>query len=321
VVLWNVSPAQPGHSPWHACAERVAKMEENEAREGDVVAFMSRHFVALTCHYDLPGTVGAANRHVAVISGFLLEVRDFYFWVTAGHCLKELDKLLASEVVKVCGGGFMDFFGYDAVHKHSVPFRYERGSGFYVTRPEDGIDFGLIALNDLQIRAFKANKVIVISRENWVGQRDLTFDFYMMLGIPANRVIKTINDDGEVNAHIGPLMTRVDRLSVDDLGEVPSDAEAAPTDAWFIGQIPAECKTVDIKGMSGGPIYGFRRNENGRLIYHVVALQSRWWDKRRIVFGCSVPLFAEEVYQQLGEVMCDLGLGQMDNNRPSSPRR
>jgi hypothetical protein len=49
--------------------------------------------------------------------------------------------------------------------------------------------------------------------------------------------------------------------------------------------------------MSGGPIFGFRRNEDGRLSYHVVALQS-WWDEdKRIVFGCSVPFFAERVYE------------------------
>ena len=58
--------------------------------------------------------------------------------------------------------------------------------------------------------------------------------------------------------------------------------------------------------MSGGPIYGFRRNDKGRLTYHVVALQSRWWDKRRIVFGCSVPLFAEEVYRQLGALIDEI---------------
>ncbi len=264
-----------------------------EVREGDVVAFMSRHFVALTCHYGFSKADGTTDWQVIAFSGFILEVHGVFFWVTAGHCLKALDLLLAREGIELCGGGFMDYFGYGAVHRQSLPFRYEPGCGYYVTKPEHGIDFGLILLSELQVQAFHANKVIAVSRENWMHQRELSFDFYMMLGIPEGRVIRTAGPDGII---ISPLMIKVNRTSVDDLGEPPSDAEAAPTDAWFIGQIPAECGTVDIKGMSGGPIYGFRRNEKGDLIYHVVALQSRWWNRRRIVFGCSVPLFAEEVY-------------------------
>jgi hypothetical protein len=51
--------------------------------------------------------------------------------------------------------------------------------------------------------------------------------------------------------------------------------------------------------MSGGPIYGFRRDSEGRLLYHVVALQS-WWDpKTRNVFGCPVPLFAESLHKAI----------------------
>ena len=50
----------------------------------------------------------------------------------------------------------MDYFGYGAVHKQSIPFRYEAECGCYMTQPEYGIDFGLIALSELQIRAFAA---------------------------------------------------------------------------------------------------------------------------------------------------------------------
>jgi hypothetical protein len=43
--------------------------------------------------------------------------------------------------------------------------------------------------------------------------------------------------------------------------------------------------------MSGGPIFGFKKTEEG-LKYWIVAIQS-WWDKkRRITFGCRVPTFA-----------------------------
>ncbi len=274
-----------------------------EVQEGDAVAFMSRHFVALTCHYNLTHSDGTVSREVFALSGWLLEVHNVYFWVTAGHCLKELDRLLEFKEVEVVGGGFMDSFGYGAVYPGSIPYRYEPGDGYYVTRPEYGIDFGLIALNQLQVLGFASNNLIPIGRENWLHQKDLKFEFYLMLGIPMDRVIKKTNPDGTISAHLSPSMVRVNKIGLDDLGETPSNADAPPSDAWFIGQIHPECTIRVVEGMSGGPIYGFRRGENGRLSYHVVALQSRWRDQSRTVFGCSVPLFAEEVHQQLGALI------------------
>ena len=50
-----------------------------------------------------------------------------------------------------------------------------------------------------------------------------------------------------------------------------------------------------IVGMSGGPIFGFRRYPNGEQRYWVVALQS-WWDpETRTIYGCPVPIFARLV--------------------------
>ena len=195
----------------------------------------------------------------------------------------------------------MDYFGYGAVHKQTVPFRYEPGTGYYITRPEDGLDFGLIMLNRLQVLAFEANHLVAISRKNWERQSELTFDFYKMLGIPVDNVIRA--GDGSDDVCVRPMMIHVNKINIDDLEDAPSDAEAPPTNAWFIGKIPAECTIKGLKGMSGGPIYGFRRDDQGHLTYHVVALQSRWWYKSRTVFGCSVPLFAEDTYQQLGELI------------------
>jgi hypothetical protein len=124
------------------------KLQDVETvRDGDVVAFMSRHFVALTCHYNLTHSDGAVSREVFALSGWLLEAHNIHFWVTAGHCLKELDRLLTFKEVEVVGGGFVDSFGYEAVHRDSIPYLYDPEDGYYVSQPEHGIDFGLIALN------------------------------------------------------------------------------------------------------------------------------------------------------------------------------
>ncbi len=92
----------------------------------------------------------------------------------------------------------------------------------------------------------------------------------------------------EMVAEFEPVMIEIDRLS-------PSDVENVPSDTWFVGRIPQDF-IKDIKGMSGGPIYGFRKAENGQWSYHIVAVQSWWRKDSRTTFGCSVPVFAEAVH-------------------------
>lgn len=274
----------------------------------DAVAFMSRHFVALTCEYEIyqkDGTV--KDRGTLVYSGFLLELHGFQFWVTAGHCIKdELHAGLSSGQMRIVGGSFMDCFGFEANHKQSIPYTYELGDSYFVEQPELGLDFALIPLNDLLAKGFAANNLIPITRKNWVHQPNLTFEFYRMLGIPKDRVIKQVGKNGVMQTYVGQAMVALDAISPDDLGEPPDDVKGSPSPAWFTGRLDPGCKIESLKGMSGGPIYGFRRDKDGNLLYHVVALQSRWWPKPRTVFGCSMTVFAEEVYRQLGEFFATL---------------
>jgi hypothetical protein len=96
--------------------------KRQKIKEGDEIAFLSRHFVALTCLYEVIGANDIRSHHSMVISGFLLELHEYYFWVTAGHCLKELDKLLASKGVRLHGGSFMDSFAYGGICSSTLTF-------------------------------------------------------------------------------------------------------------------------------------------------------------------------------------------------------
>ena len=282
------------------------------------VAFMSRHFVALTCDYETVRRDGSVERRgTSVYSGFLLELHGLIFWVTAGHCLKnELDAGIASRQLHITGGSFMDCFGHEAKFLHSIPYRYEPGCSYYVEQPDLGLDFALIPLNDLQVQAFAANKLIPITRDNWVHQPRLTFEFYRMLGVPKDRVITTERPDGTLKTKVGQALVALHRIRPDEVGDPPPGVDGVPSDAWFIGRLDPECIIADIAGMSGGPIYGFRRDSNNNLLYHVVALQSRWWRKSRTIFGCSLPVFAEEVYRQLGEFIAEFGPEPHGGNEP-----
>ena len=278
--------------------------------KGDAVAFMSRHFIAMSCDYEVLGPDGTVlEKKVAVFSGFFLELHGIFFWVTAGHCLKDgLDEPLATGIARIIEGSFLDAFGHEATHFHSIPYRYEPGCGLYLEIPEQGVDFALIPLNSLLVQAFLANKIVPISRHNWIHQPQLTFEFYRMLGIPRSEVYTTIDDHGRLETQVRQVMIALDRIGLEEVGESPAGADtpSTPSEQWFIGRIDPDSQIRDIVGMSGGPIYGFRHDDNGNLVYHVVALQSRWWAKTRTIFGCSLPYFAEEVHRRLGAAIEEL---------------
>lgn len=280
-----------------------SEVDRDSAKE--IVGFLGRHLVVLACDFEVLKPDGSiSHRDVAVYCGFLLELHDYLFWVTAGHCLKDdLDARIFDGSVRVVGGGFMDYFGHEASHWHLVPFIYECGRGFYVEQPKYGLDYALIALDSLKAKALAANGVKVVSRHNWIHQPNIQFDFYRMLGIPKDQVHRRRLPDGTVDVQVRPVLAALHRIDRSVLTEWPSGMTTAPSDDWFIGRLDPQVDLETLEGMSGGPIYGFRRNAEGQLTYHVVALQSRWWTKSRTIFGCSVPLFAEQVHEMLGDII------------------
>jgi len=260
------------------------------------VGFISKHFVALICEYESFNLDGSPlHKGSAVFSGFVIEVNNRWFWVTAGHCLKEtLDENIATGVLKVTGGGFMDYFNTDSAHWHQVPFTYEVDCGFYIDDPEMGLDFGLIPLDGNKRQLMEANKVEPISRKNWAFDPGTTFDVYKVLGIPETEVY-TADADGEEQIEMRTVLFGVHRKN-------PDDVPQAKGQDWFVGKIDDAVTVPTVKGMSGGPIFGFRKVQlagKDRWVYHTIAVQS-WWNKdERIIFGCFLPKFAEVLYRGL----------------------
>lgn len=259
-------------------------------QEAPFLAYMSRHLVPLACEYQSfdRGTLHASG--TTYFTGFVLELHDAWYWVTAGHCLKDLDAQIRNGVLRILGGRFMDYFGSDATYTVGLPYTYEPGSGIYLYDREQGLDFGLLRLNELFKAGFKANGVAVISRKNWMFQPDLEFQIYKLLGIPASEAGTVAQPDGSVISGCRSYMFDVERLE-------PADVPNVPSDEFFVARMSAQSTIASIEGMSGGPIFGFRMNSEGRWAYHVVAVQSSWLRNERIIMGCPLPLFAERIHQ------------------------
>jgi hypothetical protein len=126
----------------------------------------------------------------------------------------------------------------------------------------------------------------------------MTFEHYKMLGVPTHLCQFSISPGGEFSGGIQTVMIALERID-------PSSIPNPLPDGWFVGRLYPEVKIDDIAGMSGGPIYGFRKNDDGQWVYHVVALQSRWRKTSRVIFGCPVPLFAEWMHKTLEMIIQD----------------
>ena len=279
--------------------------ESESQKLHDFVRFMSRHLVAFVVQYESLDDSGRCfHQGVIIYSGFILSFYDRWFWVTAGHCLRNkeainedergLDDLILSGRIRLVSTDFADYFGLEASHRHCVPFPYEPGSAIQLYRKDIGLDFALIPLSDLIRSALEKNGIIAVSRENWLHQSSLKFTVFKMLGFPSHLVKANETPDGELLTEFQPVMIGVDRLD-------SSDVEDVPDKTWFVGRISQEAKIQGIKGMSGGPIYGLRKSETGQWTYHVIALQSWWRDQSRTVFGCSLPTFAEALHQNMNQ--------------------
>lgn len=279
-------------------------MADLDAQRRAYMRSMSRHFVVLSFLIQRfkdgkPTMIDAFD-----LSGWIISLHDQVFWVTAAHSLKLIDKEITNGNMEVKEAGFMDCFGAEAKDSHPIPFHYEVGCGMYLPGDEPGLDVAVIQMDYLTIRNFIVNGIKSVGRSNWIQQDNISFEHYNMLGIPHHLAHFSVTKGGQVSTAIRPVLIAIDAV---DRTTIPNP----PPEDWFVGRITPEADISSIEGMSGGPIYGFRR-DGDKWLYHVVALQSRWREEERIIMGCPVKRFAELMHITLGEALRAIEAGEED---------
>ncbi len=126
--------------------------------------------------------------------------------------------------------------------------------------------------------------MVALSEENWVQQHKIEFDGYFILGLPSAFASERVSPDHKVA--IEPTVVGVQKVD-----EGPEGIE--PTmHPRFIGKVGERIE--DMRGMSGGPIFGVSTTSESTR-YWIVGLQSSWHRPTRTVFGCPLPEFASLV--------------------------
>jgi hypothetical protein len=204
------------------------------------------------------------------------------FFLTAGHILEDLELARNSNDIKFTSAVLADTFGVKRVSNIPIPFDLKNAKLLHINDEEEGLDFGVIHLSTYYVRLLAANGVVVLEEANWARQNEVSFDCYAMLGFPEEFVSEDVNDAGE--GIVYPSMFRVHRH------EPPPADTPITRHPRFVGRIDQDLPLNSVKGMSGGPIFGFSIGAETR--YWVVALQSTWRAQSRIVYGCSLPVLA-----------------------------
>lgn len=258
--------------------------------DGRIAVWFSRHLVTLEVAYTVKHQNKPHEQARSYYTGFLLWERisgdeGATIWVTAGHCMQQIDEELLGKPEHY---GDVRFRFVDTLHDAvvsdlPVPFDYaaEKVKGWLFHTDERGVglglDFGVIFLRPHYSRALFANRITPVAEENWKGIPD-TFDKYFMLGLPAERVGP--NPQGIWTAT--PSMVEISRL------DTRPECFREQTDDMFYGVADHDSQVRNIEGMSGGPIVGLKRGEDGVGRYWVIAVQSSWYAGSRIV--CASPL-------------------------------
>jgi hypothetical protein len=224
-------------------------------------------------------------------SGFVISVRDRWFLITAGHVIEEIEE--AQKLGYMFSDWYLDDTGAAGAKSSIViPFDYDNAPKFWF-HDGSGADYALISLHPHYRRLLESNNIVALSEQAWRTGMPNDFDVYWMLGVP-NEFVEATPGNSQIQK--SDVIIAIDRL------DEPPDEMCTELPRLY-GKIPDELgdeeqALTSIKGMSGGPIFGFKLS-NGQLRYWIVALQSGWLQRGRIIAGCPIEIFAEWIDQQL----------------------
>ena len=262
-------------------------MEEDPFTE-----WMARHLVAIAGTFHRLGRDGEpeGEEQLFCLTGFVVIFLERWWYVTAGHNFGDvLGEYVDKKQIRINKCSLLDYFAPDAKVRMATPFYYGDEPRFFMDDKALGVDVALMPLRDYYRDHLTANNVVPFERKHWINTESMDFDAYAMIGFPSE-LSKPLHREGDNGPQIGKEIAAT-FLIVKKLQAAPDDLEI-PGQGWFIGRVSVP---FSIKGMSGGPIFGFRKRPDGQSEYRLVAIQSRWFSESQVVLACPVSPFMSAI--------------------------
>lgn len=223
-----------------------------------------------------------------LFTGSLFYLRRTCFWMTAGHVLYELNKIVIDNI---------------AFRRAQILDGYPKEGASAVTLPltelkllwcdEDGFDLGCIPMPPWFAQTLNANPyTTMLDPSVWKGRSEANAEAFYLVGMPTEwNDFREEPMPGKTYASVNAIVACVPIWLTPDRPEDKPGTFWGKKDAVYANVL--ECRHDDgrelgnLKGTSGGMIFGVRR-ENGGLRYWLYGIQSSWLPKKRILRATDI---------------------------------
>ena len=150
---------------------------------------VGRHFVTLSCEQTAPKLTAPRTW---VFSGFVIEILGEWFYVTAGHILRDVETAIEAH----SSFGFWRFGDQAAGdeetrrrHKHSgVPYDFDI-AGWYVLRDDElGLDYAVTHVSLIYRLQLEAGGVLPFTKDMWLDYPN-SGSVWGLAGVPKESVV------------------------------------------------------------------------------------------------------------------------------------
>lgn len=237
-------------------------------------------------------------------SGLLVHMRGLYIWITASHVIRELNTILSDRSVLAQIKSPSKHVGVEP-----VPIDLTACHKFSFQQSEEdvlGIDVGAVVLPVHVARLLIASGYGFMSPQDF-ARRAEQFDAYSLLGYPRDACDARTRRSGA--DRIARFRLRAPMLALFPTPP-PDNSWRKPLYRRFFGIFPNHTSTAegefsidDVRGMSGGPVFGINRESEGPPSIRLIGIQSVQGTNTGVLAVCPVRTFVSAIRKRLLQAM------------------
>jgi hypothetical protein len=253
----------------------------------DFVRAVGKHFVSLSCvQHPLKGMP-----KILVFSGFVIEILGEWYYVTAGHILRDIQAAIGAGSKfnvwrlgdQTAGGRFKS---------STIPYEFDESVWLIVEDSERGPDYATVHLGGIYRRPLEAGGVEALGKDAWIDHLTES-DHWALIGIPS----ESVTYDGK--SVITARLLLVPLVPADQ----PSGASTKSENQFYakpVGESEQHFKNAD--GLSGGPVFSLKKVDH-QWLYCVMGVQSAWYPSSRTLAICQIESFAIYVKEIVADAL------------------
>ncbi|MGW8308720.1 MAG: hypothetical protein ACWGIK_23405 [Achromobacter pulmonis] len=288
-ILTNMPPLQGNLTDMN---EDVLVMSEK------LLTPLHRHFISIMCIDEGTNAKEKFDGAPAIynFSAFVIEICDHWFGITAGHIFEEL--VNAKKSGSILTNWMIDDSAVSSnpMPPTPIPFDIERNVHYFHDSPTEGMDYAVFSLNSYLIRRALENQGIFPIRPNqWRGNDFGEYPHWLLIGIPT--ALATLKYGKKFEKLIATIPLERCELPYHQQEKEYENLHAR----ILFDQIDSGHKKFEIDGVSGGPVFAVKFNNEGIVDYKLLGIQSSITGE--VVNFCAAQPFLEVLETTFGNAL------------------